>query len=135
MPIPGSVLNGLNFDPANLGSIIYDSLCTFLQVNKTSVADGQETHTFTTIDSAHTNIPCRKSPFIIIRPQVQEDTAGGVQFSEAKFQVNLSKYVADASVEWRLTVDGVTYEILSVEPDGSNLTTRVGIGKVVPFNA
>lgn len=134
MPIPGSILNGFNFDPAALGLIIYDSVATFLQVVKAQAASGQETHTFTTIDAAHTNIPCRRSPFIVIRPQVQEKQSGETQFSEAKFQVNLNKYVADASIEWRLQVDGVTYEIISVEPDGSNLTTRVGVGKITPFN-
>jgi head-tail adaptor len=135
MPIPGSILNGLNFDPANLGAIAYPSLATFLQVNKSQDASGQEIHTFTTIDAAHTDIPCRRSPLILIRPQIQEKQSGSFQMSEAKLQVNLSRYVSDASLEWRLTVDGVTYEIVAVEPDGSNLTTRIGIGKIVPFNA
>lgn len=135
MPLPGSVIDGLAFHPATLSTLIYTSVCTFLGLTKTSASDGQQIDTFAPIDSAHTDIPCRKSPFIVIRPQVQEKQAGETQISVAKFQVNLIKYVPDASIEWQLIVDGVTYQIVSIEPDGSNLTTRVGITDVDPFNA
>lgn len=134
MPIPSSVLTGLAFDPANVGAVFYPSLCTFLQLTKTQNDSGQETHTFTTIDAGHTNIPCRKSPLIIVRPQTQESQHGAFQFSEAKEQVNVNKYVADASIEWQITVDGITYEIVAVEHDGNSLSTRIGIGKMIPFN-
>lgn len=135
MPIPGSVITGLAFNPANIGAVGYPSLCTFLSKSESQNASGQEVHTFTAIDAAHTNIPCRKSPLLIIRPRQQEEQRGDFQMSDAKEQVNLNKYVADASNEWQITVDGITYEILAVERDGNSLTTRVGIGKVVPFNA
>lgn len=133
MPIPGSILSGLNFDPATLGDIAYPSLCTFLGITRSN-SDGQETHVFAVIDAAHTDIPCRIAPQILIRPQLQEKQAGEFQMQDARLQVNLSKYVGDVDVTMRLTVDGVTYEIVSVEPDGSKLTTRVGVGKIVPFS-
>lgn len=134
MPIPGSSLVGLAFTPAVLGDLYYTSLCTFLRDNKTQAASGQEVHEFVAIDAAHTNIPCRTSPLILIRPQDQEKQHGEFQTSEAKLQVNLNQYVADASVEWQLVIDGVTYEIVAVENDGSKLSTRIGVGRIIPFN-
>ena len=135
MPIPGSVLNGLNFDPASLGAIAFPSLATFLGITKTVATDGQETHTFAAIDSAHSNIPCRLSPLISVRPQQQESQQGVVQQSEAKLQAHLSKYVADIVNDWQLQVDGTVYEIVGSEPDGQKLTSRVNLGKPVTFNA
>lgn len=134
MPIPGSIIDGLAFDPANIGAIAYPSLCTFLGLSSAQDASGQAVHTFAPIDVGHTNLPCRKSPLIIIRPQTQEKQHSDFQLSEAKEQVNINQYVADADVKWQLVVDGVTYEILAVEHDGNRLSTRIGIGKIVPFN-
>lgn len=138
MPIPGSRMNGFNFDPMNvyrLMPFVYPSKGTFLAINKVQAADGQEVHTFTPIDAAHTDLPCRRSPFILVRPQMTDGQSGDFQKSFTRFQVNFPLYIGDATDQWQLQVDAVVYEIISVEWDGNDLSTRIGIGRALPYNA
>lgn len=135
MPIPGSILNNL-IDPTVVDSsgLFYNSLCTYMKITKTSTGYGRDTHTFAAMDAAHTNVPCRKSPIVMTRPEVQEKSAV-VNRIDAKFHLSISKYFNDMDNEGQMVVDGATYEILAIEPDGSKLTTRVMLGKLIPFNA
>ncbi len=135
MPIPGGRLQGLAFDPAQVGTDFYPSLGTFYRATESTAADGQEISTFAAIDSAHSDLGCRLSPFILIRPIGQERFTDSGKMQDAQFQVNFNVYVGDASDEWKVLVDSVLYEILAVEHDGNHLTTRLAVGKIIPFNA
>jgi hypothetical protein len=90
MPIPGSVLDGMNFAPANVGTIPYASVCTFLRITKTQASDGQELHSFAAIDAAHTNVPCRKSA-LRQWPMEQEKSRADFQETLAEFWLSLDK--------------------------------------------
>lgn len=138
MPIPGSREATFHFDPMDVYRMmpfVYPSKGTFLSINKVQTADGQEAHTFTPIDDAHTLLPCRRSPYPTLRALLQERQLGDFQGSTAKFLVNFPLYIADANNQWQLQVDTVIYEIISVEWDGNNLSTRIGIGREIPYNA
>lgn len=138
MPIPGSVLNTL-FIPSAGALSMYPSRATFYPVSKTKDSTSQEVHTFVaSTDPTLVNRPCRRSPLIQVRPQNQENQEGsGIQRKIINFQVNFPTYVnvpIDQLVEWRISVDGVQYEVRSVEPDGNNLTTRLMVSIIEPFN-
>lgn len=133
MPIPGSVLNGLNFDPKLLSDDIFPSLGTFYSPTKTNMA-GQERHVFSPV-ADHIDLRCRKAPLILVRPQSQERMSSDFAVQDAKWQVNFDVFRPTPTTDWRLEVDGIMYEIVAIEADGQSLTTRVGVGKVVPYNA
>ena len=135
MPIPGSILDGFNFVPASVGTTFYATTATFLALTTTTDGLGQELHSFAAIDAAHTDLMCRKSPLVIVKPQTQEFATPAALTKNAKWQLNFATYIADASVEWHVVVDGIEYEILSVEHDGNRLTTRLMLGDLEPFGA
>lgn len=135
MPIPGSILNSLTIDPKVAGDEAFPSIGTFLSVTSTQAASGQVINTFAPIDTAHTNLHCRKAPPVLLRPGLQEKIAGEFQLEHIKYTVVFNSFIPDVNLEWRLMVDALTYEILAAENDGNSLTTRVSVGQLVPFNA
>lgn len=156
MPIPGSKLNTPNIQASGLfltpdpiqGDVAFPSFATFFGITATTAADGQEVHSFAAIDGAHSNIPCRKAPSILIRPQMQELNAGGVQVEAQKYQVSLDRYLSDIDLRWQIqittntfdangdpVVTTVLYQVRSVEHSGGNLRTRVMAEELEPFNA
>ena len=137
MAIPGSVLNVM-FDPSSC-EIMYPSLATFLTRSTSKDSAGQESHTFTvSIDPTLSNLKCRKAPLRTDRVENQKATEGnGIQRTDASYRLSIMSYVnqpVDTLLTWQISVDGVTYQIQAVEPDGSNLTTRLMIGDIVPYN-
>jgi hypothetical protein len=138
MPIPGSILN----QPLIVSSVIdlYPSRATFMPMTKGTDTTGQETHTFVlSSDPLLSNLPCRRSPLIIIRPQNAEALeAGNIQRSDIKSQVNFPLYIAvneSVLLQWQISIDGIVYQIKSVESDGGKVTTRLMISDEVPFVA
>lgn len=137
MPIPGSVLSSLF--PFGLSAAIrmYPSLATLRPLTKTTDTTGQDLLSFEDSNvEGQFDLPCRKSPLILIRPQKQEYDRVGVQQYDGEYQVNISTYIAvDAAVlaEWQVKVDGIVYQIHSVESDGNGLTTRLMVAQVIPY--
>lgn len=130
-------------DPT-VGDVAFPSFATFLGDTETTQADGQETHTFAVIDGAHSNIPCRKAPAILIRPQMQEQSSLGIQVEVQKYQIALDRYFSDIDLKWQVQVtttdpagetDTALYQIRSVEHSGGNLRTRVMGEEIQPYNA
>ena len=156
MPIPGSKLNGAHIQSSNLfmvesddeGDVCFPSFATFLGINLTTALDGQEVHTFSPVDGVnqygpHTNIPCRKSPNVLVRAQEQEHSAAGFQTEATRYQIGLDRYIDDIDLRWQVQVvtnkngvtDIATYLVQSVEHSGGNLRTRIMASELVPFNA
>lgn len=133
MPIPGSREQG-NISTAGAESL-YPSLCTFYKPNYTQDSTGQQIRSYVVVDADHTGVACRKSPLIIIRPQNQE-SVDNVTFhsTHVHAQLNFIRHFSDLDQEWRVVVDGVSFEILAVEEDGSKLTSRLQLGQILPFN-
>jgi hypothetical protein len=138
MSIPGSVLN--NQLPFGLGqaSSVYPMLATLRPVAETTDSTNQITHTFAdSTDPLYTNLACRKSPLIQIRPQDQEHFTSTDERFRQYCQLNFASYIdvpVETLVQWQVKVDGVVYQILSVENDGSKLTTRMMIADIGGFN-
>lgn len=141
MPIPGSSLGFIDIQA--IGATmpqLYPSLATFYKKTKTTDTAGQETHTFVQMDSAHTNVKCRKAPLILVRPQLQILPRMVGEFDIAKSQVNTMVRFNDVEVNDQVNItdpDGSSkrYQIMSIEDDGTGLTSRFMIGDEVPFNA
>lgn len=137
MPIPGSVLGSKFPFGISAARIVYDSLATLRPVTITTDTTGQDIKTFSDSET-YVDIPCRFSPLILIRPQVQEFDRVGVQQFDAKFQVNLNTFI-DIAVEvlstYQVSVDGRVYQIKSVESDGTSLTTRLMVTDQIPFES
>lgn len=135
MPIPGSVLNNL-INLKQLPDTIYPSLCTFLKPTVSTDTTGQDIRTFGAVDASHTNVRCRKSPLILIRPQNQErPNSGDFTTSQENFQLSLDVYFSDLLDTWQVVVDGATYQVLAVERDGNLQANRLELGNIQPFNS
>lgn len=138
MPIPGSSLNNL-VDTNRLAPLVteaYPSLCTIYRNAKTQQTTGEYTNTFlSAMDSRHTNIHCRKSPEIMVRPQPQEKGSNFPLQEQKYWIVNLLGNFSDIDLEFQAEVDGKRYQILAVDGDGSGITTRLEVADLDPYNA
>ena len=139
MPIPGSVLNDLLPFGVDGAAAAYPSTATFRPLTKATDTTGEETRTFVdSTDPGLSNLRCRKSPLIQVRPQNQETDSGGINRFDAKFQVNFMKPLSaalDIMAQYQIKVDGVVYQVLAAEPDGMGITSRVLISDAVNFVA
>lgn len=126
------------FDPHSCLSM-YPSRANFYEVTQTKNSTSQLIDTFAvSVNPLLLNRPCRKSPLILIRPQNQETRESTIQRIVSNFQLNFVDYInvtEEILLRWNVQVDGVMYEIDSVEGDGNKLTTRLMISIPVPFNA
>lgn len=140
MPIPGSILGGMVESDSLRDAVspnAYPSRANFYAPTTTVNTTGQKKQTFAVMDAAHQNIPCRRSPLVLTRPQdtVKEGSvAAPSTSSDARFHLSCWGYFTDVLEEYRVTVDGVIHRIVGVEWDGNNLTTRFLLSDVVPFN-
>lgn len=137
MPIPDSVLGSKFPFGISAARIVYDSLATLRPVTVSTDTTGQNTKTFAD-STTYKDIPCRFSPLILIRPQVQEYDRVGVEQFDAKFQVNLNTFISIAPEvlsTYQVNVDGKVYQIKSVESDGTSLTTRLMVTDQIPFES
>lgn len=137
MPIPGSVLGGILPFGLTGADAMYPSLATFRPIVETQDTTGQTINTFAdSTDIKLRNLPCRKSPLILVRPQDQEiDTSGQYKY-DARNQVNFNTLVpVDPEVlsTWQVKVDGHIYQIFAAESDGSGLTTRLLVSDAIPY--
>ena len=76
-----------------------------------------------------TNIDCRITPMITLRP-TREELVGEVATTvNTQRMCMLKAYFAEGVIkrEDRFQVDGVMYEITAVEPDGNKVYTRLGL--------
>lgn len=140
MPIPGSSLELVfDMDAASelMADVGYPSVATYYAMSKSQDGAGQEQHTFAALaDPEYSNIICRRTPQILIRPQDQEiGTAQLPSSSSARYHLSLPKYLPLISLDGQMEVDGVRYEIKAIDCDGSKFTTRLELGKEIPFNA
>lgn len=140
MPIPGSILNGV-INPGMMSAVadLYPSVCTFSVLVVTKGTTGQEIHSFIpSTDPTLSNLKCRKVPLRTDRIQEQESSEGSdIQRTQGNFRLGLQTYITvahDTLIQWRVVVDGTTYEIQSVEEDGSKVTTRLMLADWKPFN-
>lgn len=138
MPIPGSVLGNLLPFGSTCASAVYPSLATLRPITKATDTTGQETHTFADSTTAgQHDLPCRLSPLIQLRPQLQEPARGIGILTDQRFQLNFESYInltVSTLVQWQVKVDGVIYQILSVESDGSKIVTRMEVAIISPYN-
>lgn len=139
MPIPGSILGNLLPVGVTAAADVYPSLATLRPISKSRGTTGQWLHTFAdSTDPTQVNLACRLSPLIQIRPQDQEKQLADDERAAANSQLNFASYVNVALqtlLTWQVKVDGVVYQIKSVEHDGMSLTTRMMVANVNQFNA
>lgn len=112
----------------------FPSSATIYQRTSTQGNDGQPINTYNV--ALYTNVPCRKSPNILMRAANTEYRRGEGYFVReiAEFQLSCQEYLPNVTQECRLTVDGIWYDVLGVEHDGNNQYTRIHIGDNRPFN-
>lgn len=137
MPIPGSILGNMIPDQGALRTVLsdnhYPATCSFYSRSGSDENSGQVTYTYSVMDAAHQNIKCRLSPLIQIRPQLQEDNRQEFQRKDAKWQLNILNCFTDLEIDYQVVVGGITYRIVSIEPDGNGLTQRFELADVEPF--
>lgn len=111
----------------------WPSLCTIQTVNFTASASNQPVPTSATSIAAKTNIPCRLSALIDIRPSDDEIRTTEVQEKKVERTCKLSGYYSDIEVRTQqAVVDGVTYQIRGVEHDSQQFSTRLRLEVIKP---
>lgn len=136
MPIPGSVLSNVMPFGIEAAESVYPSSATFLEPAVNKMSSGQSFNTFIESPNAGLrDLACRRTPLILIRAQEQEHKRLNVKEIDAKFQVNFNVMLPVPNEELllhKVRVDGLDYNVLSVENDGNGLTTRIIVSSSIP---
>jgi hypothetical protein len=111
----------------------FPSVLTAYSPTKTTVAGGQETRTFTV--AIYTNVACRKSPNVQMRPANTEYRKGEGDFVRevSEWHVVCKSYCPLITPECQVDIDGSRYDVLGVEHDGNNTVTRLHVSDSKPF--
>ncbi len=137
MPIPGSVLSELLPFGVTAALAAYESLATLRPPTQTESTTGGLINTFAdSVVAAYVNMPCRIAPYVLERPREQEFNRQRTMEFDARFHVSIAKsipIVPETLALYQIKVDGVVYQIIAVEPDGSGQTTRLLVSDAVPF--
>ena len=101
---------------ANL-TAFYPSLCTIQEATYIVDTVGEPQPTWADF---LTDIPCRISPAGGNETKRSDET-----YEVATHVINLAGYYVTITVPMRAEIDGVLYDILSIEHDGNHFTTRL----------
>lgn len=111
----------------------WPSRCSIVTVTYTTSASNQLIPSGTTAIASKTNIPCRLSPLIELHPNDNEDRSDTITGEMSERVCKLSVYLPDIQVRaQKAVVDGVTYEIESVDSDSQHFSTRLGLRIIRP---
>lgn len=115
--------------PVAIASERFTSLCTIQRPPGTTNAQGGQD-----LDPTHyidvpglVNIPCKAAPLVILRPSAADETKLADYTEEGnQQQVVLSGYFPQIQQQDQAVVDGVIYDIVSVQSDSEHIMTRLG---------
>lgn len=101
------------------------SRCTVYAVTITTSPAGQKVESLGSAVAGLSNVSCRISPIILIRPTDDEETTASNTQEIVGRQLKFNGYYPQITVRMRAVVDGRQYRIRGVEADGNLFSTRL----------
>lgn len=109
---------------------LFSSLCTIKRPSGAQDASGQPDMTLASATDVPgmVNIPCLAAPETLQRPDVTDETKlVNMTLQRSVRHVLLDGYYPAILQKDFAVVDGVGFEVLAIEPDSQNITTRLAV--------
>jgi|SRR3990167_364679 len=111
----------------------FPSRCTIVAQDYTVNAANQKVQSGETAVAGLTDIYCRIGPLIEIRPTDSESRKSDISSLRTARQCKLLGHFPQIQANvHRAVVDGVSYPIVGIEADGSQISTRMRLEVIIP---
>jgi hypothetical protein len=111
----------------------FPSRCTIVTQDYTPSAANEQVPSGETAVAGLVDISCRLGPLIEIRPTDSENRGADVSVIRIARQCKLLGHYSEIQPNvHKAVVDGISYPIVGVESDGSQLTTRMRLEIIQP---